>query len=95
LLLREWCDEKPEPVRELKEGEVLVRNDFLFVDPYVRGRINGRFVHKAYCATGSVATGVAAALPGTVVSDFSREKARSRAASGSLTRRTRSTSRSS
>jgi 2-methylaconitate cis-trans-isomerase PrpF len=43
-------------------------------DLTARGFI-GRFAHKAYWGTGSVTTGVAAALPGTVVNDIVRMSA--------------------
>ena len=46
-----------EPVRELKEGEVLVRNHFLSVDPYMRGRMDEAQTYAPSVALGDVMVG--------------------------------------
>jgi NADPH-dependent curcumin reductase CurA len=46
-----------EPLRELNEGEVLVRNHFLSLDPYMRGRMNEGGSYAASVAVGDVMVG--------------------------------------
>ena len=42
---RGWCSEdnfklEEAPIPQLQDGEVLVRNDYMSLDPYMRGRMN-------------------------------------------------------
>ncbi len=46
-----------EPVPELRDGEVLVRNHFLSVDPYMRGRMNEGQSYAPPVALGDVMVG--------------------------------------
>lgn len=46
-----------EPVPDLKDGEVLVRNHYLSVDPYMRGRMNEASTYAPSVAIGDVMVG--------------------------------------
>lgn len=46
-----------EPVRELGDGEILVRNHFLSLDPYMRGRMSDAKSYAAPVALGDVMVG--------------------------------------
>ena len=53
---RGWCNEdnfklEEVPIPQLKDGEVLVRNHFMSLDPYMRGRMNDA---KSYAAPQSL-----------------------------------------